>query len=246
LHVGGYLGHDLSDTIIKFVQDSAQYLGAHGEMFFEIVDGDSNSNGNILTGKSLELLPMGKVIRIFNRYAQIVPIRDWKRGEPKAIFIPASKIWHLTLPKKLGSPRNHRRLIKRLNYLARPMPDFASKDGKLGNSVQYNFMLDHKRKDVAVEYLTRTWGSIPSLRQIKGTTEYYYIVHSLQFSYSQALIREHIIAELNNVLKRLGMRNTVKVEGLPLAKDILEAIHKMQSGEIGFAEAVAATKFEEQ
>src|SRR5205814_3516929 len=103
LHVGGYGGHDLPDAIIEFVDDAAQYLGAHGEMYFEIVDDDSGSS--VLAGKSLEILPQGKVLHLFGKYIQLVPIKDWKKSEPKAIFIPAKNIWHLTLPKKLGSPR---------------------------------------------------------------------------------------------------------------------------------------------
>jgi hypothetical protein len=153
-------------------------------------------------------------------------------------------MWHLTLPKRLGSPRKHRKLIRKLNKLAEPMPKFALQDGDLGNKAKYDFMLHHKRKELAIEYVTKTWGSIPSLQQIKGTTEYYYIVHSLQFSYCQALIREHIIAELNDVLRRLGGKNPVKVEGLPIAKDIQDAINKMQKGEIGFKEAIDATKID--
>ncbi len=240
LHVRGYGGHDLGDALIDFVHDTTQYLGANGEMYFEIVD--DGSNGDVLAGKSLELLPHGKVLRLFNKYAQLVPFKDWKKGEPKVIFIPAKKIWHLTLPSQLGSPRRQRRLIRKLKLMAEPMPKFASKDGKLGNSAQYDFMLDHKRKDLAVEYITHDWGSIPSLRQIKGTTEYYYIVHSMQFSYSQALIREHILKEINGLLARLGTKNTIKVEGLPVAKDINDAILNLQKGEIGFKEAVEVTK----
>jgi len=236
---GGHGGHDLEDTLIEFVHQATQYLGTYGEMYFEIVDDDSG--GTVLTGKSLEILPKGKILHFFGKFIQIVPFKDWGEGA-RAIFIPTKNIWHLMLPKKLGPPRRHRSLIRKLNYLSKPVPDFATKDGKMGASAQYDFMLDHDRKEIAVEYLTKKWGSIPSLRQIKGTTEYYYIIHSLQFSYSQALIREHIIVELNSIVARLGTRNTIKVEGLPLAKDIKEAMNKLQKGEIGFEQAIAAAK----
>ncbi len=240
LQVRGYRGYNLADALTDFMHDTVQYLGAVGEMFFEIVDDDTG--GGVLEGKSLEQLPQGKVLQFYNKYAQIVPFKDWKRGEPKLIFIPAKNIWHLTLPRQLGSPRSHRALIRKLKKLSEPMPKFAIQDGGLGSSVQYDFMHHRKRKDIAVEYVTRDWGSIPSLRQIKGTTEYYYIVHSLQFSYCQALIREHIIKELNGVLARLDTGNTIEVEGLPSAKEIQQAIFDMQRGEIGFKEAIEVSR----
>jgi len=239
LHIGRFANRDLADTLIQFVDGSAHQLAAFGEVYFEIVA--DNSSGN-LAGKTLEILPQGRIIKIFNRYAQIVPIKDWEKNKPKVIFIPAERIWHLTLPATLGSPQAHRRLLKKLNRISEIMPSFTRGDGDMGQRRNYDFMAHNKNKEVGAEFITGVWGSIPSLGRIKGTTEYYYIVHSLQFKHCQALLREHIIGELNSVLNRLGVHNSIKVTGLAAAADIQAAISKMEKGEIGFKEALAATK----
>ena len=242
LYVGHYsAGWHLSETITDSIEAIAHYVVALGDEYFEIVDTtDTHKDG--LTDKKLERLPYGKIFKIFNKYIQLVPLSDWKRKEKKFYVIPADRIWHIKLPRKLGSPRSHRKLLKRLAKLSLPMPEFTQKDGDLGQSANYNFVLHHDKKELAVEQLMTKWGSIPSLNQLKHTTEYYYIVHNLQFSHSQALLREHILSEMNVLIKRLGIDNEVVMTGVGTSTDIAEAIKKLDKGEIGFSEALKSAK----
>lgn len=242
LYVGHYsAGWHLSETVTDSIEAIAHYLVALGEEYFEIVDKSDEHNSGIAK-KKLERLPYGKVIKLFNNYIQLVPVSDWKRNEKKFYVIPASKIWHIKLPRKLGTPRSHRRLLKRLAKLSVPMPEFAHKDGDLGQSAKYEFVLHHDKKELAVEQLTAKWGSIPSLRQINHTTEYYYIVHNLKFLRSQAMLREHILSEINNLINRLGVDNKIMMSGVGVSTDIAEAIKKLDKGEIGFSEAFKMAK----
>lgn len=242
LYVGHYSsGWHLSETVTDSIEAIAHYLVALGEEYFEIVDtSDEHKDG--LADKKLERLPYGKVVKLFNNYIQLVPLSDWKRNEKKFYVIPASRIWHIKLPRKLGTPRSHRRLLKRMAKLSVPMPEFTHKDGDLGQSAKYEFVLHHDKKELAVEQLTANWGSIPSLRQLKHTTEYYYIVHNLQFLRSQAMLREHILSEMNNLIQRLGIDNKIMMSGVGISSDIEEAIKKLDRGEIGFSEALKTAK----
>ena len=99
-------------------------------------------------------------------------------------------------------------------------------------------MLHHDKKELAVEQLMTKWGSIPSLKQLSHTTEYYYIIRNLQFSYSKALLREHILSEINSLIKRLGIDNEIVITGIATSTDIAEAIRKLDEGKIGFSEAL--------
>lgn len=242
LYVGHYsAGWHLSETIIDSIEAISHYVVALGEEYFEIIDTtDKHKDG--LTDKKLVHLPYGRIVKLFNNYIQLVPLSDWKRNEKKFYVIPADRIWHIKLPRKLGSPRSHRRLLKRLAKLSAPMPEFTHKDGDLGQSANYDFVLHHDKKELAVEQLMAKWGSIPSLRQLKHTTEYYYIVHNLQFLHSQALLREHILSEMNKLIARLGVDNKIMMSGLGTSTDIDEAIKKLEKGEIGFSEALKTAK----
>lgn len=242
LYVGHYsAGWNLSETITDSIEAIAHYVVALGDEYFEIVDTtDTHKDG--LTDKKLERLPSGKIFKVFNKYIQLVPLSDWRHKEKKIYVIPADRIWHIKLPRKLGSPRSHRKLLKKLAKLSSPRPEFTHKDGDLGQSAYYNFMLHHDKKELAVEQLMTKWGSIPSLKQLSHTTEYYYIIRNLQFSYSKALLREHILSEINDLIKRLGIDNEIMMTGVGTSTDITEVIKKLDKGEIGFSEALKAAK----
>lgn len=231
----------LDETIWDAVEALSQYLATSGEAYLEIVHGDNKATAGI-GNKKLEFLPHGKIIRVFGNYIQLVPIKNWERGEKKFYVIPSNRIWHVKLPRKLGTPRQHHKMLKRLSVLSDPMPEFALKDGDMGSSAKYDFMIHHHNKDIAVELATSGWGSIRSLGQIKGTTEYYYIVNRLQATCSQALLREHITHQINDLLARLGVKNSLKVEGLKMSADIKDTIKRLEKGEIGFGEAMGAIK----
>lgn len=235
--IGQYGGSNFTDTITNAIEMLSQYLATFGEVYLEIVDTKKTHKKGV-TDKKLEFLPSCTVLRIFNKYIQLVPAKDWKRGEKKIYIIPADRIWHLKLPRELGTPRSHRKLLNKLKNLSVLMPEFSRIDGDLGYSAKYDSALHHDKKEQAVEQLTVNWGSIPSLRQINHTTEYYYIVNRLRFAHSQALIREHVIEEINNLILRLGINNYIKIEGLSLALEIQNTICKLENGEIGFTEAV--------
>lgn len=241
LHIGQFSGWSLDDSLRETINTLSHYLATFGEVYLEIVhEDDKNKTG--INNKKLELLPQGKILRVFSNYVQVVPFRNWEKGEKKFYIIPSSRIWHIKLPRKLGTPRQHRKMLKRLNLLSEPMPEFALQDNTLGSSSKYDFMAHRRNKDIAVEQTTSGWGSISSLSQIKGTTEYYYIVNRLQATHSQALLREHILSELNKSLVRLGLKSIIKAEGLKSSTEILEALKKLEKGTIGFSEALEVTK----
>jgi hypothetical protein len=129
-----------------------------------------------------------------------------------------------------------------LNSLSEPMPEFVLADGKMGSSVNYDYSAHRFSKEVAVENATANWGSIRSLSRIKGTTEYYYVLNCLKATRSQAILREHILSELNKLLKRMGVNNQIKIEGLVKPAEISNAIKKLDKGEVGFSEALESIK----
>lgn len=239
LDIGRSSGWSLEESLWDTVDTLSHYLASLGEVYLEIVHEDEKDKPGI-AGKNLEFLPLGRVIKLFGNYIQIVPIKNWMPGEKKFYFIPSDRIWHIKLPRKLGNPRQHRKMLRSLRLLSEPMPKFAQSDGDLGASAKYDFISHYRNRDLAIEYTTSNWGSIRSLSQIKGTTEYYYIVNRMQSARSQALLREHILSETNKLLKNLGIKNSIRVEGLVSSSDILDAIKKLEEGKIGFSEALKA------
>lgn len=231
-----YSRHNLTDAVIRFVNTLTSHLAAFGKIYIEIISNNVSKN---LTNKSLGILPHGRVFRIFNRYAQIIPAKDRGSKESAIIWISSDRIWYLKLPSVLGSPRKHKRIMKRLGFLSQTGPMFIHEDGVIvDHNIQYDFMSHQRNKELAIENTVSVWGTIPSLSQIKGTTEYYYIVRLLQFSYCQALLREHIIREFNSLLARMNVRNNIQVGGLITANSIKDVMRRLHKGEIDFKEAI--------
>ena len=56
------------------------------------------------------------------------------------------------------------------------------------------------------------------------------------FRYAQAILREHIIQEINQLLAILAVKCKIIVIGLPTAKEILQIRNDMQKGDISFTE----------
>ena len=114
LSIGERGSWSLDETIWEITDTLSHYLAALGETHLEVVyDDDKNQDG--LAGKNLVFLPRSKISRVPGYYVQIVPLKDWKRGEKKVYLIPAERIWHVKLPRRLGTSRQHRRMLKKLN-----------------------------------------------------------------------------------------------------------------------------------
>lgn len=238
IDIGDHSRDSLSYAIPAFVEQIANHLGYDGEGFFEIISGESE-NGLPLT--TLAPLPSGIVKRRRGAFLQVLPAEDREAGQPDAIRIPAFRMWHVRLPAELGTPKEHRAMLIALSR-QEPIAGFAIQDGKLGAGEGYEFSTHRRASDIATERATKRWGTIPSLQQIAGTTEFYYVARQLQFLRSQALVREHIVAELNKLLSRLGAGAAIRVDGLPTAAVIGDYVSKLESGEVSFKAALGACR----
>jgi hypothetical protein len=236
LHVGQYPPDDLQDAICDFVDTTTNYLAYFGDVFSEILDDPAGDPWQ------LDPLPPGRVLRIPGRYLQIIPKEDRENLDGRRFAsIPADKTWHLTLPPELGTPRSHRRLLRRLAKLAPLGATFIYETTDLGASSGYDFSAYLAATQRLQERALRPWGTPTSkFRPVGESTQYFYVARRLRFYRSQALVREHTIAEMNRLLHRLAINHSVVVSGLPTAADISGVLDQLHSGDISFSNALAA------
>jgi hypothetical protein len=232
--VGRYTRHDLAEATHDFVETVARLLGYQGEAHFELVGG-----GDPERPLRLVALPPGTVRRSLGTFHQLIPKaeraeHDGRRG----VRIPSEKLWRVRLPRALGGPRRHRRMLRALGARSSPMPDFLLKSDDMGASAGYDFASHRRACEVAIERATRRWGTIPSRFQVDGTTEYFLFSRRLAFKRSQAEIRDHVIAELNGLLDRLEIPQRVVISGLRSAAEIERTLKQLGAGEISVSEAM--------
>lgn len=229
--------NDLDDTIAEFIDTCAMYISYWGEVVFEILLNETKDKP-----ERLDPLPPNTVKRVLGQYVQIIPRQDVIDDGKRLLRIPPKHIWQLKLPRELGSVREHRRMIDRLNKLSRATPEFTFEGLDFGASEGFEFDYHHTSNDMAIEQCTRRFGTIPSLGQLKYTMEYYFIANRLRSVRAKALLREHIVKELNALLTRLEIDNSLLVSGIPTVQDIDIISKELRTGKISFTEALNRAK----
>ena len=100
----------------------------------------------------------------------------------------------------------------------------------------------NREAEIFCSRVTKRWGWNRRDFSQRNWTEFMQVNRSLTFKWAQAELREHIIAEFNTLLVRLGIAAQVRVAGLPSAADLLRARHDMSVGTLSFDQAYDATE----
>ena len=78
---------------------------------------------------------------------------------------------------------------------------------------------------------------LASIRWQSNCTEFFTIYKGITFRWAQAVLREHIISEINKLLSRLQIDAKIIVSGIPSSDDILLIRKQLLEGKINFQEA---------
>jgi hypothetical protein len=226
----------LEEIYVDFVEGVVHDLASRGEARYEIVQAEA-AQGSSRARATLLRVPPGRLFRLPGGYVQMLPKSVTTETGRRWAHIPTSCLWRFTLPTRFGSPRSHRRRIRRLAALKHSVPPFILETGFEALATPgYDFSRYRRAFDRRTEALLRDWGTVMSMPQLKDTSEYYYIRRRIQWHHSQALVREHILRQLNQLLdRRLRSGIRIVISGLPSATEIAEAGARLDRGEIGFA-----------
>lgn len=228
---------DLDEAVAEFIDTCTVYMSYWGEIVFEILCDETSGKP-----EKLDPLPLNTVKTILGQHIQLIPKQDVADDGKRLLRLPSKYIWRITLPHELGSVRKHRTMIRRLNELSNTTPQFTFEGFDFGAKDGFEFDYHHTSRDIAIEQCTRRFGTIPSLGQLKYTMEYYFIANRIQSALAKALLREHIIKELNSLLARLDIDNSLVVSGIPTAKEIKAIAEELRQGKVSFAEAISRAK----
>jgi hypothetical protein len=233
LDVGHFTRQDLTEATVEFVERVAELIGYRGEVLLELVGGGPGAF------PKLSPLPPGPVMRAPGGFYQLIPKAD--RTELKsgaAVRIPSTKLWQVKLPRELGGVRGHRRMLAALGERSSPAPNFLFRTPDMGRSAGYDFAAHRRACEVGIERATRHWGTIPSRFRVDGTTEYFLFSRRLAFAHAQAKLRDHILHELNQLLRRLQIEHRIRTEGLKSPTEIEKTLLRLRAGELTISEAM--------
>jgi len=147
------------------------------------------------------------------------------------------------MPKPLGGYRGYRAIVRKLHRFDGYGPRFWRNDLERGiaQTSNFNFQVYRRQIELFEARITKKWGW--NRRDFSGQnwTEFMQFYRTLTFRWAQAVLREHIISELNSLLARLNIRARVSVSGMPLPHEVLYLRDDMMVGNISYVRAYEAS-----
>lgn len=229
--IGRYDRHDLNGTVCDAVEEVARHLAWQGCAVYEIITDESGtSHIHGFTSQRLLSLP--------GCFLQIIPRGDWELWEKKWVFIPATKVWYLEMPTVFGGRRWYRSVVRKLSRFEYLGPAFWRQDLERGEQ-SMNFDLQLYAKNAAVYYdrVTKAWGWNRRDWTQERSTEFFSFYKLVSFRWAQAVLREHIINEINRLFVRLKIGCQLRVNGLPTSGQIRKIKEELLDGKISFGAA---------
>lgn len=230
--LGEFDRYDTTAMICDAIDNIAKHLAWEGQAVYEIIKDNEQIYLHGFTSKNL--------IQIILWYLQIIPPGDWDLWKRKYNLINNKRIWKVKIPYELGGISGHKRILKRLRKYDHLGPSFYRKDLERGETPKYYDFLKYVRNsEIYFNRVTHKWGWNRRDWAQEKCTEFYTFYKMLSFRYAQAILREHIIKEINQLLERLSIQCKLFVGGLPTAKEILQIRNDMHKGLVSFAEVSA-------
>lgn len=225
-----YVAHELVSDVIKNI---ATNLAWFGRIIHEIVWDHTNNYHKLVR------IPNNRLLSGFGMYLQVIPKLDRETWNKTLVLVPKQHVWDITIPKELGGLTKYRTIINKLGGLTAVVPAFWREE--IGNPQNQTSNFDiHRYKleqDIYKARITAQWGWIWSDYTLKNWTELYLFYRILQFKWAQAILREHILNELNILFSRLEIDASIVIKGLPSSSDIKTVRQRMLDGQVKFQDA---------
>lgn len=227
--LGNFDQYDKTAIVCDAVDNIAKHLAREGNAVYEIIKDAERTYIHGFTSYNL--------YKIIFWYLQIIPPSDWGYWKKKFNWLSEKRIWKVRIPQKLGGARGHKRVLKRLRRYSHLGPNFYRQDLEQGNTTKYfDFIKFIRNNEIYFNRVTKKWGWNRRDWSQKKCTEYYTFYKMIGFKYAQAILREHIIEEINQLLKSLSIKCKIIITGLPTAKEILQTKNDIQKGNISFTQ----------
>lgn len=228
-----YDRHRWEELLSDVIEGIARRLSWAGVAVHEIVKDEENDGCYFLYSFTSK-----RLFHVFGKYIQIIPKADREQWGNAYVVIPEKYIWKVSMPSILGGRRGYRAIIRSLVRLSPFAPPFWKINlSKQNRPAYFDFKLYHKEIETLCAKITKRWGWNQRDYSEENVNEFYQYYRELRLKWAQAILREHILRELNKLLRRTGIRAKIVMEGLPTPSEILAVQEEMLKGRISFGDA---------
>lgn len=244
-----FRSHGITELVTNAVRGIGEELSWHGIAPYEIwertgIDADDNDDADEqplglswFSPKNLLCLPKFCI--------QLVPRAEQKELGRKIIVLPKRILWLISMPRELGGYRAYRKILTRLGRFNWTAPSFWREDlenGRPQATTTFDFTTYRRRLDIYQNRATRKWGWNGRDTGTGKRTEFALFYRFMTFQWAQAVLREHIVGELNLLFKRLDIKAQIEIAGLSTPDKILKVREAMMAGTISYSKAYDEVK----
>jgi hypothetical protein len=226
---------ELTELVSSFCDVLASRLVLRGEAYLEVVPGEKKSD----RPAGLVVLPAWIVSRVPGAHLQFVPSPDRLTVGRRWTRIPSERMWRIKLPPSLGSPREHRRLVRKLDRVPDKPPEWAMEGWSVqARPTRFDYEAFRRAQRIEVERALARWGSM-AYGHTEGKTDYFQISRMLLNFRARAELRGAAIGALNHLIARTGSDARLECTGLPEPTDIDAGLAKLWAGELPLSDGLA-------
>jgi hypothetical protein len=227
-----YERHDLNEIVASAIHEISQDMAWYGRSAFEIIASDEDLQVRLQQFTPASLFRVGLV------YLQIIPRGDRDFWGRSMSILPTRDVWVISMPSKLGGVSGYRKILRMLRRGDRMAPRFWQADLERGIvSRVFDFSEYRRETEICEARATRGWGWTRRDFSGRNWTEFALFHRLMTFRWAQAILREHIVSELNALFPRLSIKSKLEIFGLPSSADVSRLRNDMTEGRISYAKA---------
>jgi len=228
----GDRGRD-EEVVTESIRGIAAYMLQNGLALFEIL-----SNTEEPPRYGLASFPSQKVFRIPGRYVQFIPRHARAELGASHVVVPVEKVWRVAMPPQLGGARAWRRLQRDLKNHTDLPQSYGDQVTSGTLPPAFDFSETVRMTRYFLLRCTRAWGWLGRDNSVNGQTEFFVVYRTLTFEWAAAILRDHILTQLNALFVRLGIRAAMALQGVLAPDEILSMRSRMAIGELDFSDVL--------
>jgi hypothetical protein len=228
---------DTAAVVSDAISSIAAYLIYFGISRYEILPASKNKVKGYF---ALKPFPSKTIFRVPFGFVQLV-LRSVAptQQDSRYRWLNAKDAWAVQMPVKLVSVRRYKHFQHKLKEF-RSIPAFHENDLTKGKwAPNFDFAAFKKVNRNALLQLTRVWGWNGRDLSLEFETEIYIMFRAIKFRWALAVMRDHILQQLNTLLVRLAIPASISIEGLISPDEYLRIQAQALAAEISFEEALS-------
>jgi hypothetical protein len=242
---------DATEIVCEAVREVVQHMLWRGYAAFELGDlafDDEETHRRARRSdlterpfRPLQAMNRGALVRLPFGMVEILGShrRQWDRERSLIQFYSSDRTWLVDVPRRLGGRWGLRLVLKQLRLFSGVFPKWSvTALVKEQNELRFDVPRYSQWRDAYQAAAVGRWGWPGRDTSLSHQTEFFLFYRTLTFHHALAILREHVVSEINRLLKRrLKLVAQITLRGFPSSQEILAIRDRMERGEVSLGDA---------